>query len=473
MNEKIEETLRRLAGATSRANSPTSSNTEASGKGLAENRRDSLGDPDCPICHGSGYLRRDLPVEHPDFGRLEVCTCRQAEVRARIRARLFSLSRLDELQTLTFETFEPRGRIHLGEEQQASLERAFNQAREFAHSLQGWVFIQGGYGCGKTHLAAAIANECVSLGVPTLFLTVPDLLDSLRFAYGSEDVTFEERFEQIRQAPLLILDDFGTQSATEWAREKLFQILNHRYINHLPVVVTSNLSLEEIEGRMRSRLLDPDLVTHVRINAPDHRRPQDDTSQNELSSLQVHSQQTFGNWNERRGEKLSPADLRSLERSFEAARQFAEKPRGWLVFTGPYGCGKTHLAAAIANWRASEGHPVTFVVVPDLLDHLRATFNPASTVSYDRRFEEVRASPLLVLDDLGTQAATPWVREKLYQLFNHRYNAALPTVITTADSADEIDPRLRSRMLDARLCTIYAITAPSFRGGKPRRKSGN
>ena len=50
----------------------------------------------------------------------------------------------------------------------------------------------------------------------------------------SEDVTFEERFEQIRQAPLLVLDDFGTQSATEWAREKLFQILNYRYINRLP-----------------------------------------------------------------------------------------------------------------------------------------------------------------------------------------------------------------------------------------------
>ena len=64
-----------------------------------------------------------------------------------------------------------------------------------------------------------------------------------------------------------------------------------------------------------------------------------------------------------------------------------------------------------------------FVVVPDLLDHLRATFSPTSTVSYDRRFEEIRTTPLLVLDDLGTQAMTPWAREKLYQLFNHRYNA--------------------------------------------------
>ncbi len=56
------------------------------------------------------------------------------------------------------------------------------------------------------------------------------------------------------------------------------------------------------------------------------------------------------------------------------------------------------------------------MVVPDLLDHLRATFSPSSTVSLDRRFEEVRTTPLLILDDLGTQSATPWAREKLYQI---------------------------------------------------------
>ncbi len=86
-----------------------------------------------------------------------------------------------------------------------------------------------------------------------------------------------------------------------------------------------------------------------------------------------------------------------------------------------FGCGKTHLGAAIANYRASEGFSPMFIVVPDLLDHLRSTFNPSSETSYDRRFEEVRSAPLLVLDDLGTQAATPWVKEKLYQLFNYRY----------------------------------------------------
>ena len=131
--------------------------------------------------------------------------------------------------------------------------------------------------------------------------------------------------------------------------------------------------------------------------------------------------------------------------------------------------GKTHLAAAIANFRSAQGFPAMFVVVPDLLDHLRATFSPKSTVSYDRRFEEIRNAPLLVLDDLGTQATSPWVREKLYQLFNHRYVSELPTVITSADRPDEIDPRLRSRLDDRRLCVRRLITAPSYRGGAKKR----
>jgi len=410
-----------------------------------------------------------VPVGHPDFGKLDICTCRQGVVTETVRARLFSLSHLDELRGLTFETFQPCGRKGLGEQQANSLEWAFNRARQYAGSLKGWLLITGGYGCGKTHLAAAIANFAVGMGVPTLFLTVPDLLDTLRFAYDSEETSFEQRFEEIRNAPLLVLDDFGTQNATAWAQEKLFQVVNFRYINRLPLVVTTNLALDEIEARIRSRLADPELVSVVRIQAPDYRRPTDDKGHPELSSLDLHAGRTFASFDDRGGENLPPEELKSLEKALKAATDFARKPHGWLVLTGSYGCGKTHLAAAIANALTDRGSPPLFIVVPDLLDHLRATFSPNSNASYDRRFEEIRTAPLLILDDLGTQSMTPWVREKLYQLFNYRYNAELPTVITSADTLDEMDARIRSRMLDARLCTIYAITAPAYHGGKSRK----
>lgn len=397
---------------------------------------------------------------------MQICTCRAGQLKQQARDDLYKLSYLEELSHLTFDNFKPRGQIGLGPAQAESLERAFNHSHQFAGNLEGWLLLQGHYGCGKTHLAAAVANFVVDIGIPALFLTVPDLLDSLRFSYNNPESSFEERFEDIRRCPLLIMDDFGTENATPWAQEKLFQILNYRYINNLPLLITTNLSLNQLEGRMRSRLQDPELVTRVHILAPDYRRPMDDTGHSDLSSLGTLTERTFGTFSLRENENLEEEERKKLESAFKAAQKYAEKPSGWLVLQGDYACGKTHLAAAIANYRSGEGVPPLFIMVPDLLDHLRSTFSPESTVSYDRRFDEVKTTPLLVLDDLGTQSMTPWVKEKLYQLFNFRYNAGLPTVITTADTLSEIDPRIRSRILDRRICRIYAITAPPFRGGK-------
>ncbi len=374
------------------------------------------------------------------------------------------MSSLDALKDLKFDNFEKRGRVGMGQLQADSLENAYNQARNFAENQEGWLLLMGRYGCGKTHLAAAIANYAIDAGVSTLFLTVPDLLDWLRYAYSGTAMSFEDRFEEIREIPLLILDDFGTQNATPWAQEKIFQIMNHRYVNQLPTVITSNMLINDFEGRIRSRMQDPDLVTVVKILAPDYRNPTDDTGHPELSTLALHSKQTFGNFSLRQNEKITAENLRALKNAFEAARDFAEHPRGWLLLTGPYGSGKTHLAAAIGNYQAAMGFPPLMVGVPDLLDHLRATFSPNSTVSLDRRFEEVRTSRLLILDDLGTQSATPWAREKVYQLFNYRYNAELPTVITTASTPDELDPRLYSRMQDERICKNVILSVPAFRG---------
>ena len=409
-------------------------------------------------------MGRDVPVGHPDFGKVRICKCRQAKVQEKVRKRLFRLSNLDELKHLTFENFEEGGRIGTGPAQSKSIEQAFNTARQFARTLDGWLLLQGRFGCGKTHLAAAVANFVVDLGIPALFITVPDLLDALRFSYNDPNIPFSQRFEDIRRSKLLVMDDFGTENATPWAQEKLFQILNYRYINNLPLLVTTNLALDQIEGRIRSRLQDPELVTRVQILAPDYRRPTDDTGHPELSSLSLLGNRTFGSFNFRKSEALEKRDFTSLEKAFQAAQKFAERPKGWLVFTGPYGCGKTHLAAAIANYQAGMGVPPLFIMVPDLLDHLRATFNPKSTISFDRRFNQIRTANILILDDLGTESMTPWVKEKLYQIFNYRYNANLPTVITSADPLGEIDPRIRSRMLDKRICKIHTISAPAFRG---------
>ena len=109
-----------MAAGTPKASTPTLSSIET------------LGDPDCPYCHGIGYVRHDAEPGSPDFGKVDICTCRQGTVMRLVRDRLFSLSHLDELKGLTFETFQPRGQIGLGERQARSLEIAHNTARQYA-----------------------------------------------------------------------------------------------------------------------------------------------------------------------------------------------------------------------------------------------------------------------------------------------------------------------------------------------------
>ncbi|HSV85644.1 MAG TPA: ATP-binding protein [Levilinea sp.] len=450
---RIDDELNKIASAIAKENTETSEKSDRSAL---------PGDPDCEICGGIGFVRQDLPIDHSDFGRLQVCSCRARQVELDARRRLYRLSNLDAFKHLTFDTFNQHGQHGLSQGQSMSLESAFTLAKYYAGKLDGWLLLSGDYGCGKTHLAAAVANAVVELGVPTLFLTIPDLLDWLRFSYDSPETSFEQRFDEIRNIRLLVLDDLGTQNATPWAQEKLFQIINHRYVNRLPTVVTTNVDLQSIDGRISSRLKDDKLVQKIRITAPDYRQPTTDTTHPPLSSLHLHSRRTLGTFDERRHEQLSREQRDNLTKVHRIAAEYAEDPEGWIVLNGGAGTGKTHLAAGIGLACQDRGRPVMFVVVPDLLDHLRATFSPNSAISYDRLFNEVQTAEMLILDDLGTQSATPWAREKLYQILNYRYNAELPTVITTTDRLEDMDAHIRSRMMDTRLVRFLKLIVPPY-----------
>jgi DNA replication protein DnaC len=461
--KRLDEVMKGTGAGSSKETMLTTSNTDPQSSAAKNKQAD-----ECPYCGGLGYVREDVPIDHPNFGQVFPCRCQLAKIEHQRLEQLRALGNLKHLGRMVFESFVPEG-YGLTPDKAANLRHAYEEAHRYADDPEGWLILFGGYGCGKTHLAAAIANRAVERGQPVLFIVVPDLLDHLRATYSpTSPVRYDERFEEVRSAPLLIMDDLGTQSSTTWATEKLFQILNYRYNARLPTVITSNNDLEEIDLRIRSRMVDPDLSHMVTILAPDFRLSGVSQGRSDLSSLSIMQDMTFDSF-ELREDQLPANERANLKRAFEMCQTYAQHPEDWLVLTGEYGCGKTHLAAAIANRWTDSGETALFVVVPDLLDHLRATFSPHSTARFDKRFEEVRKAPLLILDDLGTESASPWAQEKLYQLFNHRYNARLPTVITMAQPIDEVDPRLRTRMLDVGRCTVFAILAPSYRGTPQRR----
>jgi len=423
----------------------------------------------CPVCKGARFVHPLLPTGKPDYGRVVPCRCAKQDSEGKRHSHLQSYSNLGLLTRLTFDNLDPEGRGSDAVDQQR-FARAYEASLKFASQPSGWLVLAGPSGSGKTHLAAAIANHRIAENHPVFYITTPDLLDHLRSSFNpNSELPYDEFFEQVRNTPLLVLDDFGAQSATPWAKEKLEQLLNHRFINRLPTVIVTIAPIEELEDRMQTRLADSDFC-QVQITGS---RPSALSAWGWAPEFELQKGMTFDSFDWKRG-NLPLDERQNLEKAYRLAVDFAQDPEGWLVFQGANGCGKTHLAAAIVNYRYQQGKPALFIVVPDFLDHLRSTFSPDSKVSYDQLFESVKNAPLLVLDDLGAQTTTPWAQEKLYQVINHRYNARLATVITTNCSADEIDSRIMTRFVDQKLSMLFHIEAPDYFAGEkrvPRRPS--
>lgn len=112
----------------------------------------------------------------------------------------------------------------------------------------------GGVGSGKTFLAAAIVNAIVVKDGAALFVVVPDFLDRIRATYTDrDDVSERDLVEQAKNIPLLVLDDLGAHQYTEWSCQKIYSILNYRLNHMLPVIVTTNLDLEDIKNVLGMR----------------------------------------------------------------------------------------------------------------------------------------------------------------------------------------------------------------------------
>ncbi len=427
-----------------------------------------IGDPDCPICRGIGYYVKDVPVGHPEFGKAIPCTCALPKIQAERKRQMNALGSMEMLERMTFDTFHPEG-VGLTPERRKTIRAAYDAAQRFAQHPQGWLLLSGGYGVGKTHLAAAIGNEVIRRGGQALFILAPDLLDHLRSSFNpSSPETYDELFDRLKNTPLLILDDLGSESATPWAQEKLFQLLNHRYLRRLPTVITTNRPLSALEARIRSRLMDVDLVEHHRILAADYRGGGYIDHLVELSELDLHAHQTFENFH------IPTSGREDLRRNLinvrTAAIQYAEKPEGWLTFIGKSGVGKTHLAAAIANHARMFQPEVLFISVPRLMDFLRATMSAQADLSLLVRFEQIKEAPMLILDDMSPRMSSVWASEKLFQLVDYRYLSRKPTVftITTADrelkELQNAAPRIFTRLADDSFSQIYHIKS----SGRPR-----
>jgi DNA replication protein DnaC len=216
-----------------------------------------------------------------------------------------------------------------------------------------------------------------------------------------------------------------------------------------------------MDERVASRLGDLRRVVNITLNVPDFRREGEATSNNDLkalSNLTLYQDKTFESFN------ISSPYTAHLRPEIHRIQHYADDPNDhWLLVIGGHGAGKTHLAAAVANyWSAMHGKETVLVNTADLLDFLRATFSPDSNTSFSTRFQLIREIPLLLLDDFQVSSKTPvWSREKLFQLIDYRYLAKLPTVFASTrahfQELKEAHPHIYSRIFDRSLAVVVML----------------
>ncbi|WP_066635864.1 ATP-binding protein [Desulfolucanica intricata] len=210
----------------------------------------------CNFCHGRGIIfESNLAVP---------CSCMQQKA---ILNR-FKQSRLPKrMQNHTFENFnlsfysrnclDPVKKISYYESAQIALQAAKDFSASFKKNKNSdGLLFTGQVGSGKTFLACCIANYLLKENETVLFAVVPDLLDQIRSTYDSSrhiEYTEKDLVDTAREVPLLILDDLGAHNYTDWTKNKLYSILNYRLNYCLPTIITTNISLEELEEYLGER----------------------------------------------------------------------------------------------------------------------------------------------------------------------------------------------------------------------------
>ncbi len=233
----------------------------------------------CPIC-GEKLLRgRSIFGEHAIM-----CKCEEEKLRREKAERLAKGQRLAREQMQknaglgkrwvgkTFANFSPRS----GQLEAYNVISGWAAAYDPKKTTRG-LLLCGTVGSGKTHLAAAVANAVISglrieereaeeagkLGryekdaIPLIFVSTVDLLSRLRSNFDKKSTDRDgDLMERVKSVPLLILDDFGAEKGSEWVSEKLFEIINHRYSEELPTIITTNATPEELKKQVGDRTFD-------------------------------------------------------------------------------------------------------------------------------------------------------------------------------------------------------------------------
>jgi len=205
----------------------------------------------CNICHGLQFLRRELPVNHPEFGKVFPCFCVQDQV-----ATTGSGILVDDLNRFIWPNVQDiNGAFRVRDKIFEILERG-----------HGWIFLFGNPGTGKTTLLKTTITELVKAGIPAKYTNMSSIIDDLRASFDhsqpSQEILF--RLHKWQNADILAIDEFDRVNMTEFAQDRQFRLMDERYqsaLNQKTVtIMASNMPPTSFGDYLSDRILDRQFV---------------------------------------------------------------------------------------------------------------------------------------------------------------------------------------------------------------------
>lgn len=194
--------------------------------------------PVCPLCEGVGYVGK------------EMCSC---------LAQLCHQEQIAQLQTLAcgqnrfedfrLEYYSDRVDPQIGVSPRAVMEQNLRIAKRFTQQFKGNLLFVGGTGLGKTFLSSCIATAAAEKGYGVTYETASHLFGNLEKNRFSPDEKTQQMQERYETCDLLIIDDLGTELPGNFVTAALYTLLNDRILAGKPVVVSTNLTIDEIGKR--------------------------------------------------------------------------------------------------------------------------------------------------------------------------------------------------------------------------------
>lgn len=233
----------------------------------------------CTFCEDIGFIKAEVKsIDDPLFGKLIPCPkCQKGtdHLVEQWRSRLNQTKLPPQYLGMTFETFEA-----LPEEYQQGKKQAYHAAKAFTDSASHYVSMQyvyglagrewlgydrvrnslvfqGSYGVGKTGMAACIVNAFAARGIPILYTRVQDFIMSVQARYGQEEPpSAEDVIDTVRQANILVLDEFNLDIKSENRREIMENVIRYRHGHALPTIVTCNADEAQLQAAWGDRTIE-------------------------------------------------------------------------------------------------------------------------------------------------------------------------------------------------------------------------